>query len=427
MFPGLISVVLRNELTTIYESLIPEFASVILKYGLDDPRNPFVPYGGSVQPKHLDYKNGGQMRFRGLDKPEKRLGPSVDIIYINQAEQITLDAFSKMFSRLRNEKQVIDGVAYHQIILDMNPQGPRNWAKVWLDEKQIPMVNFWLKDNPKWYDPETDQWTPAGERYHDRLKQLPYLEYRRGYLGLWEAAEGVVYKSFRMQDHTRVVTWDEIPADYSIRTSRDYGTTRSSPFAHDAFAVSPNEDRIIGLPNCQIYKSGMDINDMVRDIKAVEAQIKDRLGRGVDKRISDHAGAEQLTLQNAGLPAMPGNKKVLDGISQVNVFLKENRVIFPATPGDLFHEPDSALIGLPQRGLEEFSEYVHKTDEQQERNPDTADIPQKGKDHWLDLLRYLIMDLNMGGMVESDFESILMQQPEIYGVDDSFESDIGIF
>ena len=401
---------LRKELTTIYESLIMDFNDTILKYGLLDSRNPFKAHGGDVTPDRLKYKNGGTMFFRGLDKPEKRLGPSLDIVYINQAEQIDLEAYNKVRGRLRNNKQIIDGQAYHQLILDINPQGPRNWVKVYADEQQIPLVNFWLTDNPRWYNAETKEWTPEGRNYHDVLKGYTGYEYLRGYLGQWAAAEGIVYPGFNEDEHGHTLSWGDIPSDWEIYTSRDYGTTRSSPFAHDAFAISPNQDRVIGLPNCQIYKSGMDINDMVAMVKVVENQIKERLGRTVHKRISDHAGAEQLTFRNEGLAAIPGNKKILDGISQVKVFLKEKRLLIPKPPRDLFHEPDPELIGLPQRGIEEFGEYRHKTNEQQERNPDTADIPQKGKDHWCDLLRYLIMDLNMSGFPE--IESTIIRMPD---------------
>lgn len=396
-FPGLRTLVVRKELTTIFESITPDLHDRLFRYGLVDGRNPFQAYGGEKKPDRLIYDNGGTMFFRGLDKGVKRLGASYDIIYLNQAEQCSIDDYHILKSRLRNNKQVINGTSYHQMILDINPRSPRSWEKVYAEDRGIPMVKFWLDDNPAWYNYNTQEWSPEGEGYHDLLAEYTGHERERGYLGNYAAAEGLVYNHFNEDTHVDNINWGDIPSDWEIYAAYDFGTTIISCFCYLAFAVSPDKKQIIQLPKTQIYIA--EIENIIEKIKTVENRIKENLGRGVNYRVSDHEGTARQILSENNLSSMPAKKEVVEGIMRVKEFFDpttDKSIILQQKPRDLAFDPDSKLIGRPQRLLDELLEYAYKTVEEQERNPDKADHPKKEKDHGVDTLRYLIMQIPKG-------------------------------
>lgn len=409
--------VLRKELTTIYESLIPDLNDKILKYGLDDDRNPFRAHGGSIKPDRLIYDNGAVMYFRGLDKPEKRLGPTLDVVYVNQAEQISMEAYNKLWGRLRNNKQVINGQAYHQIILDINPLSKTNWEKAYADERGIPMFKFWLDDNPLWYCHNKEEWSKEGQEYHDRLSKYTGHEYVRGFLGDYGAAEGLVYKHFNEAAHVKNVNWSDIGSDWTIISSYDFGTTISSPFCLLVFAVSPDGNQMVQLPQTQIYLA--EIERIAEKIHTVENRIQENLGRGVNLRISDHEGTARQILSEHGLSSNPAKKKILEGIEKVKEFFDPNidkSIILQQKPRDLAFDPDPKLIGKPQRLLDELLEYSYRSPEDQEKNPDKADHPIKRNDHAMDALRYLVMEFKEMPEV-TEIEVMTMPEQDIFSMD----------
>ena len=400
----------------VHEIIIPILRDVILKYGLDDVRNPFDCDNGVIRTNELHFKNGGIMRFRGLDKGESRLGQSADIVYVNQAEQITLRNLSLAASRLRAGKQKSNGKIFNQMILDCNPAGPKHWILNLCKERKLDLITFWLTDNPYYYNHETKEWSEAGKNYHDFLKTFLFgAEYERGFLGKWVAAEGRVYH-FDEKIHADTYSWDAIPDTWTIITARDFGATVSSPFVHVAFAVSPDRTSVMELPDSQIYKANLDINDAAQMIKEIEKNIFEHLGERELVRVSDTAGSDQLVLKNAGLEAIPGHKDVLDGIGVVRKFLREKKIIVLKPPYSLFHGTDDLLIGKCQEGFDEWNEYVHKTQEQQDRNPDTADHPQKGSDHYLDCVRYMLMLVDAGTFRMSEIQTFSIPQTDIFTI-----------
>ena len=421
--------IVRKELTTVFETIVVDFNEMIFKYGLSDPRNPWRVHGGEIKPDRIIYDNGSTIFFRGMDKGVKRLGADYDIIYLNQGEQFSLDDYNILRSRGRNNRMclmvrdketgLLEEKFFHQWIVDANPRSPRNWEKAYADERGIKMIKFDLTDNPAWYCHETGQWTKKGRNYHDLLAQYTGYERERGYLGNYAAAEGLVYRHFNEASHVFNINWGDIPSDWRIYTSRDFGATTASAFCHLAFALSPDGKQLKQLPQTQIYLSELDIRDISERVAAVEKRIQENLGRPVDMRVADHDGTGQKVLANDGLAADPAAKKVLEGINAVKDFFhpnSEKSIELQQKPRDLAHEPDSKLIGRPQRLLDELLEYAYKTVEDQDRNTDKADHPKKGNDHALDALRYLVMEFRkMPEIIEMD--TMVMPEQDIYTMD----------
>ena len=428
-YPGLRSLVVRKELTTVFDTIIVDLNNDLFKYGLSDDRNPWSVHGGEIKPDRIIYDNGGMMMFRGMDKGEKKLGGNYDIIYMNQAEQFTLDDYNILRSRGRNNRQGLmvyneetnqmEPEYFHQWIIDANPRSHRNWEKAYAEERGLKMIKFWLTDNALYYDHNTQQWSKKGKNYHDILAQYTGYERERGYLGNYAAAEGLVYRHFNEASHVFNINWGDIPTDWEIYTSRDFGATKASAFCHLAFAVSPDGKQLKQLPTTQIYLSELDIRDISERVAAVEKRIKENLGRPVDVRVADHDGTGQKVLANDGMPAESAQKKVLEGINEVKDFFhpnSEKSIELQAKPRDLAHDPDPKLIGRPQRLLDELLEYAYKTVQDQDRNTDKADHPKKGNDHALDALRYLVMEFKEMPEV-TEIATMVMPEQDIYTMD----------
>ena len=424
--PNLRVLIVRPERVTLYDTIIPDFDRIILEYGIHDDRNPFTVVGGK-EPKSFEFQNGSQILFRGMDKlGNKMRGGFYDIIFYNQLELGEPEHVVQLESRLRNYKQlfkqeveedgklVMKDVPYSQFIFDCNPGGPRHWLLEWINELGVPVLNFWLDDNPRWF--WNGEWTDEGIDYYNTLSGFTGTDKDRFLYGHWVAQQGLVYKDFSLEKHVRNYDWSDIPKNWDIFTARDYGTTVESPFVHSAFAVSPDRKKMRELPECQIYLAEIGITEMIENLKRVESLIYQKTGKKVKRRVSDHDGLGQLEMRKAGFPAVKGKKDIIDGISQVKVWLNGDRCLFLPDNKSLSHERDPKLKGRAQQGLDEWFLYEHRSQQQQERSPEKADLPIKKNDHYLDTVRYLIMMLNKGGPIRSEGRSLKSKKNDSIGV-----------
>ena len=393
-FPGLQTVILRSEKTTVYRTILKTFIQHILPYGLvERPDNIVSSHGGPNTPLWITYKNGGKLHIGGADdRREKVLGEEWDIAVYSQCEQSTSEYWERLSGRCtgRSGNLRANGDPVGILIGECNPDHYMHHLKQKENAGLLEMISFKHEDNPMiYYDGE---YTNYGRRTLSGLKKrYSGYNYERLYEGKWVAAEGMVYEGFNEKDHMKTIRWGDIPADYQIITGRDYGTTVSSPFAHLAFAFSKERDDILELPKCQIYHSGKEVAEMGEWIKQIESQMQRFLGKRRMIRVADHDSQEQLILQNMGLPAEIADKEVLIGIEEVKSRLTDRSVTF--NKDSLWHEVDVALTGKPQQLFEEWFRYRYKDEETQLKNIDKADYPIKGNDHALDVVRYIFRRL----------------------------------
>ena len=393
-FPGLQTVILRSEKTTVYRTILKTFVQHVLPKGLSKRKDNIVcPHGGLNTPLWIDYFNGGRLYIGGADdKDEKVLGEEWDIAVYSQCEQSTKDFWERLSGRCtgRSGNLVVNGEPFGILLGECNPDHYMHHLKQKEKDGTLEMISFKHEDNPMiFYDGE---YTPYGIRNINGLKKrYTGYNYERLYLGNWVAAEGMVYELFNEKDHMADIRWGDIPKDYSIITGRDYGTTVNSPFAHLAFAYSKQRDDILELPKCQIYHSGKEIIEIGEWIKAIESQILENLGKKVTIRVADHDSQEQLILQNMGLSAELADKELLIGIEAVKGRLSDKSIKF--NKNSLWHPADIALLGKPQELFEEWFRYRYKDEQTQLKNIDKADVPIKGNDHSLDVVRYIVRRL----------------------------------
>jgi len=165
-----------------YKSLIPTaivtYEQKILPVPPDDPKSAIIKYGGS-KPDFYEYPNGSHLLVVGMDSPDKLLSGEFDFGYVNQAEEISLDAWEKLVGRCTGRA---GNAPYTQVMGDCNPSHPQHWI---LHRASLKMFEQLHKHNPSLMNQLTGQWTEQGNKTISILSSLTGLRKKRGYEGKW--------------------------------------------------------------------------------------------------------------------------------------------------------------------------------------------------------------------------------------------------
>lgn len=266
-----------------------------------------------------------------------------------------------------------------------NPQGPTHWFKVnWIDKcigqlsekekeelekenaiKNIIYLHFTMDDNPS-----LDQKTK--DRY---MSMFTGVFYQRYILGLWVAAEGIIYPNFNKKIHT--VKLEDIPKKMdAYYITSDYGITNPQVFLlcgikfinSKAHVYILDEYYNIGLKNgTKITKTdALFLNDYIEFTKGIQ----------IKKTIIDPSAKSLINLfKQNNLNVKEANNDVIDGINVVLNWLDEARI----------HIVEEKCPNI----IKEFFSYIWDQ-KSQERGKDE---PVKKNDHALDALRYLLNTL----------------------------------
>ena len=111
--------------------------------------------------------NGSVIGVGGLDKSSKVMSQEWDMMYINEATELSQADFEDCSSRLRNWV-----LPYQQLLFDCNPGSPLHWLKRLSDNGDIVMLQSKHEDNPQLWDARAHDWTPKGREYIARLDKL---------------------------------------------------------------------------------------------------------------------------------------------------------------------------------------------------------------------------------------------------------------
>jgi len=314
----------------------------------------------------------------GIDKPGKILSSEYDLIYINEATDLTVEDWETLSSRLRSAR-----VPYQQLIADCNPTTPHHWLYKRQQAGLVKMIETTHKDNPAYWDREKQEWTPAGKQYLDRLtRSLTGTRRERFLLGNWVAAEGAVY-AYDPRVHGLADDWVP-PASWPRLWGIDWG--QSAPTSLGMFAIDP-DGRLhhykefyrthtradsLGLWAKGEVDSGrepvpfaivtdIDLNGSVSEFKKASG-LHVTIAKKDDRDKGIHQMQARFDLQPDGRP---------------RIFFKANA---------LAHSPDRVLIdrGDPTNCIEELVGYVW--------NPDfLKDEPIAERDHACDRTRYIVV------------------------------------
>jgi PBSX family phage terminase large subunit len=332
------------------------------------------------------FPNGSEIILGGMDKPTKVMSTEYDWAYIQEAIELTEEAWEAVTSRLRN------GVMpFQQLIADTNPDKPTHWLKSRIDNGQTKALKSLHHDNPVFWDHDKNDWTQRGREYIlGTLANLTGPRRGRLYLGNWTGAEGTVYED--SWDRTRnVIPRFDIPPEWPRTWVIDFGYT--NPFVWQAWAEDP-DGRLYR------YREIYHTKRLVRDHSRRIMELTRNEPRPV-KIICDHDAEDRATFEDeTGLSTISAKKTVSDGIQAVATRLLpagDGRPRLFFLEGSL-DERDQALLALhkPTCTEEEFDGYVWDQRGGQKKGAQKkGDLPLKEDDHGMDATRYRVAEADL--------------------------------
>lgn len=390
MNPGMRGLICRKSATSLSSTALVTWTKYVAKESIDVGDVHY--YGGSAQePASYRYENGSTISIGGLDKVSKIMSAEYDVIYVQEATELTENEWEALTTRLRNWQ-----LSFQQLLADCNPQHPEHWLKTRCDKGKTTMLVSRHEDNPILFDRATGELTENGAAYLQKLDALTGVRHARLRLGRWVAAEGVIYEDFSpvhvIDDFPR---FDEptdplgIPMSWRRYWSVDFGFT--NPFVLQCWAEDPHGRLILYR---EIYHTRRTVDQHARKIMSLVLNSHDSWTEPRPIAIvCDHdAEGRQVFERETGLSTENAHKSVLEGIEAVQVRLRIGPGGFPqiAFLRSALVEKDTELeeARKPTCTLDEIPAYVWS-----DRGHDK---PVKEDDHGCDAMRYVVAYKDFG-------------------------------
>lgn len=371
-----------------------------------------VYYGGSSEePPQYRYSNGSRVVIGGLDNPTRIMSSEYDIVYVQEATEITVEDLEFIKTRLRNWN-----IGFQQLVMDCNPAGTTHWLKLRADNGTTRLIESRHEDNPRLFT-EDGQLTERGEKYIGILDRLTGVRHKRLRLGLWVSSEGIVYEEFDPAIH--VLPWEfdedgnplELPHEWPRYWVIDFGFVH--PFVLKCYALGPDGELYMYR---EIYHTERTVEEhaqSIMDIVCPEVTTEwydhfNKTTRTKTERkwiepppqavICDHDAEGRRTFERAtGLGTVPAIKNVYEGINAVKERLKldEDGLARFYLMADALVERDQSLVDrmVPVCTKDEYGSYVWKVSTDGRK----MDEPVKKYDDGVDCDRYLIYWLDGKG------------------------------
>lgn len=346
-------------------------------------------FGGSPrEAPGYRYSNGAKIDVGGMDKPEKIMSAEYDLVFADEATELTLTDWESIGTRLRNGK-----LSWQQQIGACNPGHPTHWIKQRCDQGQSKMLVSRHVDNPAYVNADGTL-TPAGVDYFGKLDGLTGVRKLRLRDGIWAAADGLIYEGFDEAVH--LVDPFPIPPEWTRWMTVDFGFT--NPMVVQWWAED-GDGRLFLYR--ELYHTKRLVEDMARQAKGLmqypSGQWREPRPRAV---ICDHDAEDRATLEkHLGMGTVAATKAVSTGIQAVQSRLKtqgDGRARLFIVRSALV-ERDGELDGLkkPACTEEEVTGYVWAV------KPGNAgglkEEPVKQDDHGMDAMRYMVAERDLGG------------------------------
>lgn len=370
-YPGMRGLMVRKTRRSLTQTTMVTFDTKV--------RHPSEPVVWRANDQEYRYANGSVVVVAGLDKAAKVMSSDYDLIYVNEATDLTLNDWEMLTTRLR-----AGTVPYQQLLGDCNPQQPSHWLKLRAGERTR-MLESRHEDNPRWWDAAAGQWTPEGDEYvNNTLEALTGVRYQRLRRGVWAAADGMVYDRWDPAIH--LVDRFPIPSDWPRYWAIDFGFT--NPFVCQFWARDP-DGRLYRYR--EIYHTGRTVSDHANRMKAILYAMKEPPPVAI---ICDHDAEGRATLESElGMRTTLAHKEIMTGIQTVEGLLR------PAGDGrprlylmrGVTDEIDHSLrdAGKPVSTEEEIEGYVWDT----RAGAALKERPIDQDNHGMDALRYMAMHL----------------------------------
>lgn len=391
-YPGMRGLIVRKTAKSLTASALATWEQKIVEGSL---RSGYVTFfGGSArEPAQYRFANGSRVLIGGMDNPDKVMSTEFDLIFVQEAIELSENDWEALTTRLRNGR-----LPRMQIIADTNPSAPSHWLRRRAAAGTLRMIESRHEDNPTLFG-DDGELTPGGVDYIRRLDNLTGVRLHRLRHGRWVAAEGVVYEEWDPSVHLVDIDPAAIPLDWPRIWAVDFGFT--NPFVCQWWAIDPDGRAIL-------YREWVRTNMLVADhARRIMGFVTDANGRWVEPKpravVCDHdaEGRAQL-LEHTGLATTPARKEVATGIEAVQARL---RVAGDGLPRLLVGR--GALVDRDPRldeakrpiGLAEEIE-AYAWEPAREGRP-AKEVPVAVDDHSCDAARYLVrhVDLPSAGRV----------------------------
>lgn len=280
-------------------------------------------------------------------------GATFEYVYGDEITTWSEEVFQMLKSRLRCEHSHFDGTC--------NPENPNHWFKKFLDSDADIFQQSYIID---------DGVLPVNVVEQLKKEYAGTMYYDRWILGLWAAAEGLVYPMFGVDRHVL----NEKPrteGDYYV--SSDYGI--QNPNVWLLWRKEAGTKRWICLK--EDYYSGRDEKHQLTD-----SQLVDRLDAMTDGIYVKHviidpsAASMKAELRRRGYHVRDARNEVLDGISDVCSMLGAGNLAF---------------MDRCEKTIAEFGSYLWDS-----KAVDAGvDAPLKENDHAMDACRYFVRTMRL--------------------------------
>jgi hypothetical protein len=191
----------------------------------------YIVYGGVNSPEIFIWPNGARCYVGGLDSMTQTetvtsvnalLSGEFDIIYVNQAEELSRTDVDKISTRATGRKGGLTGRRIAGVLMDCNPAHPGHPLLEMEREGALVMHKSRHQDNPDLYDNEGNL-TERGEITMGVLKRQKGVLRSRLYEGLWVGAGGMYLEAYDPMYHGIRRANFELDLNWPVWASMDYG------------------------------------------------------------------------------------------------------------------------------------------------------------------------------------------------------------
>lgn len=411
MTPNVRALILRKTLRSLGSTALVTWRNYVVKEAL--ATGEVVYYGGSSQeaPQYR-FRNGSTVTIGGLDNPTRIMSSEYDIVYVQEATEITIEDIDFIKTRLRNWR-----TSFQQLIMDCNPAGDKHPLKLRCNEGITRLIESRHEDNPRLFNVDGTK-TPQGEKYIGILDKLTGVRHKRLRLGLWVSAEGIVFEEFDPAIHVLQWALDNegnplpLPKDWPRYWVIDFGYV--NPFVWKCYAQGPDGELYMYR---EIYMTQRTVNEHAAQILDIVSPLRtkdyyDHLNREKRTRewrewiepepaavICDHDAEGRKTFENVtGIGTIPAIKHVHDGIDLHKARLQVDKVtgfaqFYVMADALVERDQDLATNLLPTCTVDEYPAYAWKVTTDGRKQ----DEPVKKDDHGIDCDRYMTMHLDYKG------------------------------
>lgn len=381
--PGMRGLIVRKTLASLGSTALVTFEQHVATQHLSNGEMKW--FGGSAKEAACyKYKNGSTITVGGMDKSMKIMSSEYDIVYVQEATELTENDWEAITTRLRNGK-----VSFQQLMADANPDVPTHWLKIRCDTGKTKMIRSRHEDNPVLFDQRTMSLTKEGASYMGKLDALTGVRYMRLRKGVWCAAEGLVYEEYdpELHLHKHIQT---PPISWTRYITVDFGYT--NPMVVQFWAE--DEDGRLYLYK-ELYATKTTVDEMAPKIKEAMNLRREPRPRAI---ICDHDAEGRAVLERElGMSTVAAKKSVEDGIQAVKKRLIRSEAdgkprLFLCQDAIVKRDQELADKKKPTCAIDEIVGYIwdRGTVMAQQNGKPPKEQPVKADDHSMDALRYMV-------------------------------------